>query len=516
MESTKALPGVFSLIKQSLSFYKKNFKKLVAIGATLLVLMVVEGLIMKLLFPGISDGNTFFITLSAGSRIFFVVLIFIGAIVNVVAQIIIQISFIKAASEYDGGASASVKDIFRSSFSLFWSFIWVTILSALVFFGSGVFLLVPAIILGIYMSMSTYVLVIDGKKGLSALTTSFHYVRGNWWRVLGRVLAMVAILLVIALVVVAIVLLIVALSGAISFASMNDFIASVVTLAEALDKSEVINLLIGIVMNFIAYCVLAPICTFYSYSIYKHLKAKKSAPEATELKTVRAWFMGLSIFGLVVSVIFIVFMTVIPLIFATMSGFNAAKMRAEMQNQGYQNTSQVQDSPKIEQSSIIFPTKAEPLINSNLSSLESKAYSDPDYKFSMNLPSGFITQDIQSGVSVIDPREKVDAVINIIARDLTEDKKTTSEIDLVKIVFGRLIDGSGITNITYKTLTVGGVKAYAAEGSVLKNGQTVNARYYVITHGNIFYIIIGASTDNPGELKALQMVVDSVSTFKAL
>jgi ABC-type multidrug transport system fused ATPase/permease subunit len=375
--------------------------------------------------------------------------------------------------------------------------------------------------------MSTYALVLDGKKGLSALTTSFHYVRGNWWRVLGRVLALIVILLVIALVVAAIVVLIIALSGAISFASMNDFIASVVTLAEALDKSEVINLLIGIVMNFIAYCVLAPICTFYSYSIYKHLKAKKSAPEATELKTVRAWFMGLSIFGLVASAMFALFVVVTPLILATMSGFQAAKMRAEMQNQGYQNTPQVQDrgsvvneqkqqSAPVSQSSIVFPTKAEPLINSNLSSLESKAYSDPDYKFSMNLPSGFITQDIQSGVSVIDPREKTDAVINIIARDLTEDKKTTSEIDLVKIVFGRLIDGSGITNITYKTLTIGGAKAYAAEGSVVKNGQTVNARYYVITHGNIFYIIIAASTDNPGELKALQMTVDSVSTFKAL
>lgn len=517
MESTKAMPGVFGLIRQSLSFYKKNFKKLASIGAVFIALSVVLSLIFTLFFPGISTGGVALTTLSTGSKVFFVVMTFIAAIINIVAQIVIQIAFAKAAHEYDGDSSASVKDIFKSSFSLFWSFIWLTILSTLIFFGSSVFLIIPALIIGVYTSVAAYTLVVDNKKGLNALTTSFHYVKGNWWRVLGRILGLAVVLLVISLVVAVIVGLILLAFGAISVANMDELSKSVITLAKTLDKSIFVGIVIGIVANFIIYCVVTPICSFYSYSIYKHLKQKKSAPNDTELKTARGWFMGLSIFGLVVSFVLIVLLTLVPLTMGIISGYKGAKMRAEMSNQGTQNPQVTQqESITVPESSIVFPTKSEPLINSNLSSLESKAYSDPDYMFSMRPPMGFITKDIQSGVSFFDPRSKIDAVINVVGRDLTEDMKTTSEMDLVKLIFSKVMAGTKLDNMVFKKLTIGSEIAYAVEGSVLREGQTVNVRYYVLPHGSIFYIIIAASTDNPGELKTLQMVVDSVSTFKAL
>lgn len=64
---------------------------------------------------------------------------------------------------------------------------WLVILTTLVVFGGLVLLIVPAIILGIYMTFSTAVLVAEDKRGLSALLRSHQLVSGFWLAIAGRI-----------------------------------------------------------------------------------------------------------------------------------------------------------------------------------------------------------------------------------------------------------------------------------------------------------------------------------------
>lgn len=65
---------------------------------------------------------------------------------------------------------------------------WLMILSSLVAFGGLVLLIVPAIILGIYMTFSTSILVAEDKRGLDALLRSHQLVTGFWLAIAGRVI----------------------------------------------------------------------------------------------------------------------------------------------------------------------------------------------------------------------------------------------------------------------------------------------------------------------------------------
>jgi hypothetical protein len=63
----------------------------------------------------------------------------------------------------------------------FWSLVWIGILSAVVFMGGFLLLIIPGIIVAVYISLSQMVLVNEGKTGLAALVRSHNLVKGNWW-----------------------------------------------------------------------------------------------------------------------------------------------------------------------------------------------------------------------------------------------------------------------------------------------------------------------------------------------
>jgi hypothetical protein len=84
---------------------------------------------------------------------------------------------------------------------LFWAAIWIAILNALALLGGFVLLVVPAILLAIWFTFTSYVLVLEDKRGMSALLASKEYVKGFWWAIVGRILLLAlvwfAILLII-------------------------------------------------------------------------------------------------------------------------------------------------------------------------------------------------------------------------------------------------------------------------------------------------------------------------------
>ncbi|MEI6397012.1 MAG: hypothetical protein WCO48_03005 [Candidatus Taylorbacteria bacterium] len=86
------------------------------------------------------------------------------------------------------GVVISVKDQYAFGFKMFWSVLFVNIIVVLVYLGSTVLLIIPVIIVGGYASMYIYTLVIDGKKGFSALTESYALIKGRWLQVFLRLL----------------------------------------------------------------------------------------------------------------------------------------------------------------------------------------------------------------------------------------------------------------------------------------------------------------------------------------
>lgn len=502
MESTNKLPGVFALIKQSLIFYKKNFKKLVSIGAIIIGIYAIEFILLGVFFPGEPNVET----LSKGGIILYFLIMFILGIVNTVAQMIIQIAFVKISYEADSGSLTSIKDLLKRSSKFFWPFLWVNILMGLVVIGSAVFLVIPAMILGIYLSFAAYALILDNKRGLNSLTTSFHYIKGNWWRVLWRFLGPSLIILVIGLIILAITVLFLSSSGVLSFESLKAFSDSMDALSVSIENMTVVPAIVSIILYFIGYCFFMPISFFYSYAIYKHLKAQKAAPDhSTELKKARGWFMGLSIFGLVVPVL---------LILTTLTGTVLVSLN-RARTLGEQQMNRPLGDNSILPATVAFPEKSEPPIKSDLSTLEAQTFVSEDYFFSMRIPKGWATEDNKEGIAVGDPTNKIDARITVSPRDFSETfPPGTPEIKQINEVGAMLLDKLPLNNPVFRKLTIGTIPAYLVEGTTVSGGIAVKVHYYLIPDGQYVYLIIAAFVNNPNDLKVEQMIIDSISTFK--
>jgi hypothetical protein len=219
-------------------------------------------------------------------------------VIGWVVQIFTQIGFIRTIKSCDDGAPGKkVVDIYKESARYFWPLVWTNILLCLVLFGSALFLIIPAIFLAIQLSYYMYAVVLEDKRGLNGLLTSFHYVDGYWgqvfWRGLGLGLVFLAIFFCLAILAV---ILVVAAGGS---------LAAVSVWLHTMDG--VSSILFGILAGFLGTCVVSPITYHYSYSVYKSLKSFK--PEinfgAPETKTRRKWFVALSVIGVVLFVFLI-------------------------------------------------------------------------------------------------------------------------------------------------------------------------------------------------------------------
>src|SRR4029077_19986359 len=92
------------------------------------------------------------------------VLGFVLVIVAYVWLIMAEIAIIFAVAQ-----GLSFGDSYQKARPLFWPFIWLAILWALVIWGGFVILIVPGIILALSTVFAMYVFVLEGKRGLAAI-----------------------------------------------------------------------------------------------------------------------------------------------------------------------------------------------------------------------------------------------------------------------------------------------------------------------------------------------------------
>jgi len=174
-----------TLIKESFEIYKEKI-------TPILLTLLISGVVMTILgvFLG---GNMMFslLKLKDAAAIETVKALFfspsvIGMFLAIVLwAIFIRLTFIILIVK---PAETELKGIFQETWKKFGQYLWLVILTNFVVILSTIFLIIPGIIVGTYLTFYSYVFIIEGEKGINALKRSWALVKGNWWKVFGRLI----------------------------------------------------------------------------------------------------------------------------------------------------------------------------------------------------------------------------------------------------------------------------------------------------------------------------------------
>jgi hypothetical protein len=260
--------GPIELLNSSWNFFKKNWKIFVSIIIIPSVLTYIGKSLLE-----IQSTNT-------------TVLGFIFSIVGGVLSVVMSVALIDAVRRVssDPTTSLNIKDQYMLGFKYFWSIILVSIISGLAALTGFALFIIPGIIIGIYISLSTYALVIDGKKGFSALTESYSIIYSRWHIAFARLFVLVLVMGAIQIFVSSITFLIIWLCGV-------DMHALVVDQQQLPLYLSLFTFILGLC----AEIVIVSIGYIYTYNLYIALKVTRM-PEVSITKFKR-WVIAFIIIG---------------------------------------------------------------------------------------------------------------------------------------------------------------------------------------------------------------------------
>lgn len=217
------------LFKGSLGIFAENVWLFVGILAVPAVLAFVAGL-----FEPPQDTGV----INISEWLFFGALTLITAIVNV----FMAIALIFAVDN----RSLTVVGAYAAAKGFFWRYIGLSLLISAILLLAFILFIIPGIIVSVWFTFATFVLVLERTKIIDALKRSREYVRGKWWGVFGRLIALMLIVWAIMIILFAIVMMIgLVIPG-------NDFI------------QVALSTIIGF--------ALGPIVMGYSYLLYQDAK----------------------------------------------------------------------------------------------------------------------------------------------------------------------------------------------------------------------------------------------------
>jgi hypothetical protein len=169
----------------------------------------------------------------------------------------------------------------RNGSGLLVKYVWAGFLVGLVVLGGFLLLFIPGIIMSIMLGLTAYVVVVERKKGLDALTQSWHYVKGHgsalFWRmfVIGLVFAAFIIAVTI-------------------FLGPEPAPAG----SPPAQASVAYTIVVGLIS-----VALQPWLMIYTYMMYSELKQMKGDMDATESASRRKKLVWLIVLGVVGSII---------------------------------------------------------------------------------------------------------------------------------------------------------------------------------------------------------------------
>ena len=163
------------LIKASFEIYKQKIKSILKLMIIFWGLSMIFGILISLMSPEsiIENGGYFAFLFILGLCLFVVFL-----------YPFIIFSFILLAVK---PVETELKEIFQDTWKKLWQYILIILLVGFFTLLSFLLLFIPGIIVGICLMFSSYVLAVEGGKGMNVLKRSWALVKGNWWKVFGRI-----------------------------------------------------------------------------------------------------------------------------------------------------------------------------------------------------------------------------------------------------------------------------------------------------------------------------------------
>lgn len=108
------------------------------------------------------------------------ILIALAVFVSIVSKI--ALAFIVMENPQEFSIIASLK----KAAPYFKSYLWVGFLTGLFIVLGFILFIIPGFILAIYLSMTAWIFLNEGIKGMSAIKASYHMVKGYWWAMFWR------------------------------------------------------------------------------------------------------------------------------------------------------------------------------------------------------------------------------------------------------------------------------------------------------------------------------------------
>ena len=175
------LIGYRDLFSQSYKEAVKHWRLFFAFIATYLVTFIVTGGILALLFFvvfGLLFTSSPIIILFGMIGLLILYILMLGAVsISVFAYM---------GAVVDRNEMHGYWAIYKKSWVMILSIIWMAILTQFAYFGALLFLIIPGIILFVYILFAPVVLYKEKQKGIRSLLRSTELVSGHWWGTLGR------------------------------------------------------------------------------------------------------------------------------------------------------------------------------------------------------------------------------------------------------------------------------------------------------------------------------------------
>ncbi|MDP2629547.1 MAG: hypothetical protein Q8P45_02485 [Candidatus Harrisonbacteria bacterium] len=233
-ESPSVLLSPWDLLKNALKEYKAHFR-LLALAALIPTLVAT---IFIALF-GIIFGPAALSVATPGLGSIFFILFFALAILIygwAAASMIIAV---------DQRGSIGISGALKKALSYLRSYWWLNVLYLFILVGAFALFFIPGVIVAVWFSLIFFVLVLENKKGPSALAQSREYIRGHWWPILSRMLFLIVVAIL--------------------------FVLLVTLITNPLSDSPGLQ---NIISNLIS-ILIAPLVVLYWYQIYTQLKENK-------------------------------------------------------------------------------------------------------------------------------------------------------------------------------------------------------------------------------------------------
>ena len=248
LPQVEKMVGPNELLSASWQVYRKHFWSFVGIlslAAIVSLVIIVLGVIISLMTGGWAllsffNSDSVLRTLPIVSIFVFTIVFLMFLSLHIMVQILGTMALTLAVRDRNSGIE--IIDSYKKAWPYVRPYLWTTVLSGLVALLGFILLIIPGIILTIQLIFVPFVVLIEGLSGSKALARSRQYVRGRWWKVVGRL----AILW---------------------------FIFYAVSISVTLSAALLINEIIASFLGNIAFFVLVPFGMIYVYLLYENVKS---------------------------------------------------------------------------------------------------------------------------------------------------------------------------------------------------------------------------------------------------